>query len=140
MSYTLRQLEAAFVRHVVMMAEKNYGKKLPDGTMQWGGFNVDYINHIETLAEAQGLWFACPLCFAKNNGIVGTHYVCVWFHGRGVPDHIGHNTKGETTRWNVAGGSTLDDLQLTPSILLDGPGCGWHGFVGSSGIMPGSAG
>jgi hypothetical protein len=81
--------------------------------------------HVERLEDADGIRFACPKCFAANGGLVGTHLVRVSFDGKAYG-------KG----WNV-GGSSLDDLTLTPSIQLLGGvdenglpiGCGWHGFV-----------
>jgi hypothetical protein len=96
----------------------------------------DCIKPVDTLAEAHGIWFDCPLCWCKNGGKVGTHGVLVWFAGKPVPDRLGKNNAGATVRWNVVGGTGLSDLQLAPSILLQG-GCGWHGFVGSSGVPPG---
>lgn len=83
---------------------------------------------------AHGVWFLCPACFAANKGDVGTHRVLVWFSRRGVPE-------GErpAPRWDVTGGSSLDDLTLSPSIALNqsaqppAPGqldvCRWHGWV-----------
>lgn len=98
-----------------------------------------FNTRVETLAEGQGIFMMCPLCFQKNKGAVGTHWVDVTFAGRGVPDHLGsHNDKGKPTRWSVIGGTGLNDLALSPSILLLG-GCNWHGFVGSSGVPPGHA-
>lgn len=79
---------------------------------------------VDNLAEASGVLFCCPLCFTKNGGNVGTHYVLAWFRDRGVPDAA---TPGPG-RWAVTG-SGLADLTLAPSIHLTGPGCGWHGFV-----------
>lgn len=81
---------------------------------------------VDTLAEAQGVLFLCPACFKTNNGPIGTHSVMTWFRDRGVPD----DEVPRPGRWQVASSSTgLDDLTLTPSVLLPGPGCGWHGFV-----------
>jgi hypothetical protein len=127
-----------FKQHTVQPAGPEVGRKMPDGTMQWGGFDQDCLHSVATLAEAHGLWFDCPLCWAKNGGPVGTHGVLVWFAGKPVPDRLGQNSAGVTVRWNVVGGTGLSDLQLAPSILLQG-GCGWHGFVGSSGVPPGFA-
>jgi hypothetical protein len=135
----LTQLNAYFVRYVVGVAPDYHGRKLPDGTTQWGGFPVQEIHHVDTLAEAQGIWFLCPLCFTKNGGSVGTHSVDVTFEGRGAADDQGsHDSTGKPSRWSVSG-TCMDDLCLAPSILLAGPGCGWHGFVGNSGVPPGEA-
>lgn len=75
---------------------------------------------VDSLAEAQGIWFRCPKC--------RSHCVEATFAGRGVPDDMGtHNKAGEAVRWNVSG-TGFEDLTTTPSILLQG-GCDWHGFV-----------
>lgn len=100
---------------------------------------------VDTVAEADQVSFLCPLCFEKNGGPKGTHSVMVTFEGRNVPDEaVSRDHTGKQSRWAVSG-SSLDDLVLTPSILLDASrepthGCHWHGFVGSSGIPPGYAG
>lgn len=99
---------------------------------------------VETLAEADGIWFLCPKCFAANGGPVGTHSVSVGFTGRCPPGSYGQNLEGQDVRWQVAAGTSLDDLSLTPSIQLlsENPTpafCAWHGFVGSSGVPPGCA-
>ncbi len=108
---------------------------MPDGTIQWGGFEQNVIRHVETFAEAQGVWFLCPLCFAKNGGAIGTHYVDVTFEGRGAKDDEGsHDLQGRPSRWS-ASGSSLDDLSCSPSVLLLGPGCGWHGYITSGGAQ-----
>lgn len=77
-------------------------------------------------AEADGVQFLCPKCFAANGGPVGTHLVICWFVGR-VPDD---ETPGPG-RW-VPSGTGIDDLTFigpnAASVLLQG-GCGWHGFV-----------
>ena len=88
---------------------------------------------VETLAEAGGIMFLCPLCYIKHGGAEGTHRVLVWFEGRGVP-------RGAVPlpRWRVSG-TGMEDLSLSPSIQLlapEMPGvprdqveCRWHGFV-----------
>lgn len=85
---------------------------------------------VETLAEAQGVRFLCPLCFEKNGGPVGTHSVLCWSRSRGTPDEV---TPGPG-RWALEG-TGLDDLSLNAdppntarSVLLTS-GCGWHGFI-----------
>lgn len=129
-------LEPHYVIYRTGIASKSHGQPGPDGTIQWGGFPSEFLHRVYTLAEAQGIWFLCPKCFVANGGARGTHSVQVTFHGRGVLDHQGaHNTEGKPTRWHVSGNG-FDDLVITPSILLQGV-CGWHGFVGSSGVPPG---
>jgi hypothetical protein len=99
---------------------------------------VFYI-HVETIAEAHGVRFLCPKCFAENGSAVGTHGVIVWFAGRGVPDDAepgaayapgqsaGYPQGRAAQRWTVSG-STFNDLTTKPSIALRGR-CAWHGFV-----------
>lgn len=113
---TLKELEAQFI---------TYSKNAE-------GREVD--TNVESISEAQGIIFLCPLCFAKNNGNVGTHSVSVSFANRNVPDDLGSHS-----RWTIMGGSGLDDLQLSPSISLDTSNCKWHGFIGNSGVPPGQA-
>ena len=87
------------------------------------------------LADAQGIWFLCPLCFAKNKGNVGTHFVEVSFEERGVlPAQGSHGTDGKPTRWKMTG-TDFADLTLTPSLKLEG-GCAWHGFITKGAITP----
>lgn len=137
MNYPLRQLEAVLLRHVVEVAGPDHGRDLPDGTIQWGGFEVDVFHYVDDLNRADGISFLCPKCFPTD----AQHSVHVYFSGRNVPDRLGKNRDGKTVRWTIAGGTGLDDLQLTPSILMQAEsGCQWHGFVGSSGIPAGHAG
>lgn len=136
----LRELDARFQRHAVEPAPKGHGRKLPDGSIQWGGFPIDVFYKVRTLAEADGISFLCPKSFAKNSGPKGTHRVQIFFEGRNAPDHIGRDSGGHRVRWSIAGGTGLDDLQLSPSIQeIDDGLCSWHGFVGSSGVPPGHA-
>lgn len=79
--------------------------------------------HVSTLAEADGIYFTCPLC--QN------HMVAPTFAGRNVPDHLGsQNRDKQPSRWQ-ASGTGFDDLTLNPSIDLSGThgGCQWHGWV-----------
>lgn len=93
----------------------------------------EYFAPVDTLAEADGIWFECPKCFSTDG-----HSVRVGFAGKATPGSYGCNKAGQPVLWNIIGGSTIDDLQLAPSILLEG-GCNWHGFIGSSGVPPGEA-
>lgn len=99
---------------------------------------------VDRLADADHVQFLCPRCFERNKGAEGTHMVMVTLAGRNVPDDAGSRGKDGPSRWK-ASGTGLDDLVLTPSILLNASqpvtvGCHWHGFVGSSGIPAGHAG
>lgn len=89
---------------------------------------VDYVPAVDRLEEADGVWFLCPLCFAANHGVEGTHGVLCWFVGR-VPDDV----DPKPGRWTPEG-TSLDDLTFVPSegrtqsvALLSG--CAWHGLV-----------
>jgi hypothetical protein len=92
----------------------------------------NYLHHVGTLVEAQGVQFLCPVCFVKNSGPIGTHVIEVSFAGRGVQDNQGsHNREGQPSRWNATG-TGYSDLTTTPSILIDPalPSCaGWHGYI-----------
>jgi hypothetical protein len=79
---------------------------------------------VDTLAEAQGLWFLCPVCFQRNSGVVGTHHVLCWFAARGVLD----SRKPGPGRWTPTG-TDFKDLSLAPSILLPQSKCEAHFHV-----------
>lgn len=107
---SLRTLEATFVR-------------LADDS---GSFNEDV-----TFAQAHGVMFLCPKCFAAKGGPVGTHSIICWSRSRGVPERV-----RPSGRWKLDG-TSLDDLTLNGdavggggarSVALIG-GCAWHGFV-----------
>lgn len=83
------------------------------------------IIKVDLLEQAQGIWFLCPTCFAKNGGRIGTHSIQVGFHGRGLlDDQSSQNKEGKPSRWNVSG-TSLEDLSLSPSVDCV---C-WHGHV-----------
>ena len=87
---------------------------------------VTYVPQVATLADAQGIEFDCPRCTGQRS-----HRIQVAFRGRGVLDHQGSRSHdGKPSRWQVAAGSGLDDLTLTPSIdcTHSDPKC-WHGFI-----------
>lgn len=158
-SYSLRQLEAR-LQKVVTVTTTEIETERDDPQLRgqfvfrddagekflWGPRPYRYEHHtVVTVPEADQLTFLCPACFEKNAGPKGTHGVIVTFAGRNVPDDAGSiDSDGKPSRWNVSG-TSLDNLVLTPSILLDSKrkadeGCHWHGFVGSSDIAPGHAG
>lgn len=157
-SFSLRELEAEFFKIVSVTTseietEEGDCKGLyvwrdsSGEAYKWGPTPISYEFHpVASLAEADMIDFLCPACFAKNGGAKGTHMVMVSFAGRNIPDEAGtRDSTGKPSRWTIAGGSSIDDLVLTPSILLNASsppdqGCHWHGFVGSSGIPPGRAG
>lgn len=96
--------------------------------LHWSGDRS--FSRVDTLAEADGIIFVCPKCYAELGRRAGAHSVICWFRGR-VPDNV---TPGPG-RWTPSG-TGLDDLTfvageppMAVSVLLTGPGCGWHGFV-----------
>lgn len=151
-TYPLRELDGRLQKVVTVTTEEKDDRGMyvfrdeKGEAFIWGPNPQRYEFHnVETVAEADGVCFLCPACFEKNGGSVGTHGVMVTFEARNVPDAAGsRDASGKPSRW-AASGTTIDDLVLTPSILLDADrapdqGCHWHGFVGSSGIPPGHAG
>jgi hypothetical protein len=90
-----------------------------------------YVITVASLAEAQGLELDCPVC-GRAKPALQAHRVQVAFRDRGVLAHHGSRNKaGKPTRWAVAGGSTFEDLRLSPSIdcTPSAPEC-WHGHIG----------
>jgi hypothetical protein len=128
----LRGLDPWFIRYETKV--ESYSRVIGDPLTWKSGDPTEtvtgpreYMVRVETLAEAQGIFFRCPKC-ANGNGHGHGHYCQVTFAGRGVADTQGcHGKNGEPTRWQVSG-TGLDDLTTTPSILLYG-GCEWHGFI-----------
>lgn len=129
MDIPLNKLKARFMRFEMGIASKGVGRKLDDGTTQWGGWPCATWRDVKTLAEATCVQFLCPLCYERNGGSVGTHGIRIDFAGRATPDeHVMHNKQGQPVRWTV-GGTSLKDLVLSPSIQIEG-GCNWHGYIG----------
>lgn len=148
---TLRELEGQLLRCLTERTEEkdDQGRwvwrddETGEPTMWSTGNNICTVFAlVELVAEAHGVRFLCPKSFAKNGGPKGTHSVYVFFEGS---PHAGRNSAGAEVRWQVIGGRSIDDLQLSPSILEQDEGmppermCNWHGFVGSSGVPPGHA-
>lgn len=84
---------------------------------------------VDALAEADGILFVCPKCYADLGRREGAHSVICWFVGK-VPDSA---TPGPG-RWTPQG-TGIDDLTFVPgtppravSVALSG-GCSWHGFI-----------
>lgn len=82
---------------------------------------------VKKIANADGLMFLCPKCFAENGGPVGTHAIICWTPR--VPD----SARPGPGRWSIKG-TGLHDVTLdgargkTRSVQLTG-GCAWHGYV-----------
>lgn len=85
---------------------------------------------VQTIAEADGVWFLCPKCFETNGGAVGTHRILCW--SPSVPIDM----LPKPGRWHLEG-SGYADLTLrgviSDSVLLTS-GCGAHFFVRSGRI------
>lgn len=82
-----------------------------------------FYDHVDKLDQADGLMFLCPTCYAKNDGMIGTHSIICWFKGK-VADDV---TPGPG-RWTPSG-TKMNDLTLSPSVHLSGGGCGCHIWV-----------
>lgn len=157
-TFPLRTLEARLQKVVTVTSDEI--ERLEEGCVglyvfrdedgeksSWSPRPYTYHFHtVETVAEADQIRFLCPACFEKNGGPKGTHGVHVSFAGRDMPEDSGsRDSSGKPSRWTVTSGNTIDDLCLSPSILLGAGqpperGCHWHGFVGMSGIPTGHAG
>lgn len=131
-------LEARFISHEVRVEPKRFVKPEAIAERPTGPYTdddiyektgpVEYIPAVDTLADADGVMFLCPKCFAENGGPVGTHSVICWFVGK-----VADDVDPKPGRWTPTG-TSLDDLTFVPSagrshsVLLKGA-CGWHGFV-----------
>ena len=87
-----------------------------------------FYRRVDSLEEANGIFFLCPLCFERNgHNRVGVHGVICW--GCDVPQRVAPRPG----RWRLQGTGFHDlSLQSCPGksrsvLLLDG--CRWHGFV-----------
>ena len=131
-------LEARLIRREVRIASRRFLRPealaaKPEGPYADDDFEdrtgpTEYLVDVDALAEADGVWFLCPKCYAQNGGCVGTHAVICWFVGR-VPDDV----DPKPGRW-TATGTGLSDLTFVPSVgrshsVLLTAGCGWHGFI-----------
>ena len=131
-------LEARFIRHEVRIETRRFVKpeviaERPRGPYTDDDFEArtgpaEFLPIVDTLAEADGVWFLCPKCFADNGGTIGTHAVICWFVGR-----VSDDVDPKPGRWTPTG-TGLGDLTFVPSpgrshsVLLTG-GCRWHGFL-----------
>jgi hypothetical protein len=94
--------------------------------LRWEGPGFDTFRRIDDKANANGIIFVCPKCFAENgNKRPGVHSVICW--APGVPQEVFPNPG----RWELVG-TSFEDLTLragSSSILLTGPGCQAHFFI-----------
>jgi len=111
----LRELDGQFVGHVTATGMRRQG---------------------DTVAGAQGVLFQCPKCAigrarggrGQHRYIIGAHYILVLFGNPSGVAPAPADAYPKIARWQMSG-VNLDDLTTTPSILLPGPGCGWHGYI-----------
>ena len=85
---------------------------------------------VDGIAEADGIDFLCPKCFAANGGNVGTHHVICW------RPRVPADVCPKPGRWEF-GGTGYGDLTLTAgssSILLMG-GCCAHFWITNGEIV-----
>jgi hypothetical protein len=122
----LVDLDAKFLRFSRVPCKSN---EWVDGILSEKPYR-DYLIHVSHLADAHGVTFICPKSFAAHGGKNGAHHTAnIWFEGSPVPPDVGLNKAGNTVRWRVTGGNSLENLTLAPSILEEDEACQWHGFV-----------
>ena len=115
----LSDLDASFIRVRMEPASDCRGRKLPDGSTQWGGFPVETIHRVPHRLGAHGLQLDCPAC--------GDHKVQLFFRGEDVPGAVGRNARGAAVRWDVTG-EGIATVSLTPSILVRAA-CNTHFWI-----------
>ena len=90
----------------------------------------------DTIGEAEGLFFLCPVCFASNgNTHIGTHRVMCW------SPNVSQDFKPNPGRWGLVG-TGIGDVSLvagSSSVAIQG-GCGAHFFVTNGRIAKGKLG
>ena len=85
---------------------------------------------VDSIAEADGIMFLCPVCFVANRGSRGTHVVICW------RPQVSQNETPRPGRWEFQG-SGFADLTLvagSSSVQLKG-GCNAHFFVRAGEIV-----
>ena len=90
--------------------------------------NDDLINRVDSMAEAQGILFLCPVC--EGDGRRGHHIIC-WDPSvpQSVPPRPG--------RWSLVG-TGVADLSLvagSSSVHLNGADCDAHFFITNGKIV-----
>lgn len=90
---------------------------------EWLKWTDDHhFSRVSTRAEADGIFFVCPKCFAAN--------------GNQRPGVHGVITSPGLGRWQMIGDS-FENLTLvagSSSVHLTGPGCGAHFFIRNGNI------
>ena len=120
---TLRDLDGIFLKYAPYF---DTWVELQDGIETSVSGMRKSFKHVYSLADADGVRFLCPRCFADNKGPVGTHSVICWF-----TDKVPSDLDPGPGRWNPSG-TGLEDLTFigpgATSVALH-DGCRWHGFV-----------
>jgi hypothetical protein len=83
-------------------------------------------NQVDSIAEANGVIFLCPLCFVANQrSNIGVHSICCW--APGVPQHEHLVGPG---RWSMSGTGYADlTLSASSSSISVTSGCKAHFFI-----------
>ena len=106
---TLRELKGKLYKHPVIEADGH-----------------EYWHRVETIEEAYGVQFLCPVCYIANGGARGTHGIICW------DPRVSQDHPPNPGRWWLRG-TGLDDLSLvhdSSSVALTGEsGCKAHFFV-----------
>jgi len=115
----LTEVEPQFLRHTIRACAPG-----PDCNVISPHTEHEEYVYVDALADADGIMFLCPKCFAANGGPVGTHSVICW------RPRVPANVSPGPGRWEFHG-TGYGDLSLvagSSSVLLT-DGCRWHGFV-----------
>jgi hypothetical protein len=89
------------------------------------------VHEYVSIADADGIFFLCPACFAANKGNVGTHGIICW------QPHVPQTESPGPGRWSFQG-TGYEDLTLvagSSSILLNGAPCKAHFYVRNGEIV-----
>jgi hypothetical protein len=85
----------------------------------------DSWHEVESIAEADGICFLCPVCFVQNKGNVGTHSIICW------KPHVPQMQTPGPGRWELIG-TSLADVTFragSSSVFLTTAPCKAHFFV-----------
>jgi hypothetical protein len=80
---------------------------------------------VDSIKDADGLWFLCPACYVANKGSKGTHALLCW------SVKVGQDVTPRPGRWQLVG-TCIDDLTLVAaqsSIRLTDSPCKAHFYI-----------
>ena len=116
----------------IVVKEDTWTRRKEDGSDEQVTGPRYYFHEVETIAEADGIWFLCPKCFRDNgNSNVGTHCVSCWRPRVEQSEHL-----TGPGRWELVG-NNFNDLSLVAnptSVQLEG-GCNAHFTVSNGEII-----